>query len=114
MNKSKHPMAANIQKKMKKELRITSQTKPIVSVDDNKEQTELSSPRNKTIKKTANSKTKAPIKGKKQPRLTHDNRAESDPQIVHLEGQRWIKTLNKQAAAKRKVFTKHMNKERSK
>lgn len=34
----------------------------------------------------------------------------SPPHIVHVEGKRWIKTLEKQNVAKRKVFTKHMAK----
>lgn len=125
MSKPKHQMTARLQKKMKKEVRAGAQkAKPIPKSDSIKAVDLLSSFPAKTQKKGRSilksfEKNLAITKAKK--RANHSKRAtsatvdeKSPPQIVHVEGQRWIKTLGKQTSAKRKIMTRRMAKKGSK
>lgn len=102
-------MPANVRKKMEKELRTAAKGEPTIQ-DHNKEAIVLSS-------STQNLKNKNPVKKKKKGSSIlhdHDLHGETGPQITHIEGEKWIKTLNKQTATKRKILMRHFNKEGSK
>lgn len=124
MNKSKHSIPARARKKMKKELRtgvILPDT--VLQGNPNTSKALLSRVPPKLRKKDESVlksfEKNIEIKKKKQ-KHSHSKRTntgidvKSPPQIVHIEGQRWIKTLGKQTQAKRKVLTKQMTKKGSK
>lgn len=125
MNKSKKSIPARARKKMKKELRSAANLPDsVLKADRNtpkallsrlpaKEQKKeiaalKSFEKNIAIKKA---KLKAPHSKRTNTGLID---VKSPPQIVHIEGKRWIKTLGKQTQAKKKVMTRQMTKKRSK
>jgi hypothetical protein len=125
MNKAKQSMPARARKKMKKELRSAanlpdsvlktdrSTPKALLSRLPAKEQKKEAAAlkafeKNIAIKKA---KLKAPHSKRTNTGLID---VKSPPQIVHMEGKRWIKTLGKQTQAKRKVMTRQMTKKGSK
>jgi hypothetical protein len=125
MNKPKHQMTAQLRKKMKKEVRSGAPTlTPTLKSDTIKAEGLLSRLRPKAQKKgqailKSIEKNFAAKKAKKA--KSHSKRAtaatvdvKSAPQIVHVESRRWVKTLGKQTAAKRKVMTRQMTKKGSK
>jgi len=118
-------MPARARKKMKKELRASAglpdsvlqadrnTPKALLSrlpaKDRKKEEASLKSfQKNIAIKKA---KQKAPHSKRTNTGLID---VKSPPQIVHIEGKRWIKTLGKQTQAKRKVMTRQMTNKGSK
>jgi hypothetical protein len=125
MNKSKLSMPARARKKMKKELRSaanlpdsvlqTDRNTPkallsrLPTKDRKKEEASLKSFEKNIADKRA--KQKAPHSKRTNTGLID---VKSPPQIVHMEGRRWIKTLGKQTQAKRRVMTRQMNKKGSK
>ncbi len=125
MNKSKQPMPARARKKMKKELRSAAGLPDsVLQTDRNTPGTLLSRLPPKQRKKEESLlksfKKNVAIKRAKQ-KAPHSKRTntglidvQSPPQIVHIEGKRWIKTLGKQTQAKRKVMTRQMTKKGSK
>ncbi len=125
MNKSKQSMPARARKKMKKELRSSAnQPDSVLETDPSTPRGLLSRLPPKTRKKEEtvlkSFKKNIAIKKAKQ-KAPHSKRTntglidvQSPPQIVHMEGKRWIKTLGKQTQAKRKVMTRQMNKKGSK
>jgi hypothetical protein len=124
MNKSKQPMPARARKKMKKELRSAGNLPDsVLQTDRNTPKALLSRlPPKQRKKEEAVLKSfekNIAIKKAKQ-KAPHSKRTntgvdvKSSPQIVHIEGKRWIKTLSKQTQAKRKVMTRQMTKKGSK
>jgi hypothetical protein len=125
MNKSKQSMPARARKKMKKELRSAANLPDsVLKTDRNTPKALLSRlPAKKQKKELAALKAfekNIAIKKAKQ-KAPHSKRTntglidvQSPPQIVHIEGKRWIKTLGKQTQAKRKVMTRQMTKKKSK
>jgi hypothetical protein len=125
MNKSKQSMPARARKKMKKELRSAANLPDsVLKADRNTPKALLSRLPAKEQKKEAAAlkafKKNIAIK-KAKLKAPHSKRTntglidvQSPPQIVHIEGKRWIKTLGKQTKAKRKVMTRQMTKKRSK
>jgi hypothetical protein len=125
MNKSKQPMAARARKKMKKELRAAAGLPDsVLQADRNTPQALLSRLPAKDRKKeeaslkslqrnleSKRAKQKAPHSKRTNTGLID---VKSPPQIVHMEGRRWIKTLGKQTQAKRKVMTRQTTKKGSK
>ncbi len=117
-------MPARLRKKMKKELRASANQPDTVLKGNRSTAPELLSRLPKARKKeeailSAFDK-KIAIKKAKQ-KAPHSKRTntgmidvKSPPQIVHIEGKRWIKTLGKQTQAKRKVMTRQMTKKGSK
>jgi hypothetical protein len=125
MNKSKQPMPARARKKMKKELRSAANLPDsVLKTDRNTPKALLSRLPAKERKKEESvlksfEKNIAVKKAKqKAPHSKRTNTGmidvKSPPQIVHMEGRRWIKTLGKQTQAKRKVMTRQMTKKGSK
>ena len=94
MGKSKHQMTARLQKKMKKEVRAGAQKATTTPETDTTKGTDLLS----SFSKAKNNKKQTTV----------------SPQVVHVEGQRWIKTLQKQTIVKKKVVTRRMSKKGSK
>jgi len=125
MNKAKQSMPARARKKMKKELRSAANLPDSVLKTDRSTPKALLSrlPTKERKKEEAMLKSfekKIAIKKTKQ-KAPHSKRTntglidvQSPPQIVHIEGRRWIKTLGKQTQAKRKVMTRQMTKKGSK
>jgi hypothetical protein len=125
MNKSKLSMPARARKKMKKELRSAANLPDsVLKADRNTPKALLSRlPAKEQKKEIAALKAfekNIAIKKAKQ-KAPHSKRTntglidvKSPPQIVHIEGKRWIKTLGKQTQAKKKVMTRQMTKKRSK
>jgi len=125
MNKSKLSMPARARKKMKKELRSAANLPDsVLKADRNTPKALLSRlPAKEQKKEIAALKAfekNIAIKKAKQ-KAPHSKRTntglidvKSPPQIVHIEGRRWIKTLGKQTQAKKKVMTRQMTKKRSK
>jgi hypothetical protein len=125
MNKSKQPMPARARKKMKKELRSAANLPDSVLQPDRntpqgllsrlppkvrkKEETVLKSFKKNMANKRA--KEKAPHSKRTNTGMID---VKSPPQIVHMEGRRWIKTLVKQTQAKRTVRTRQTTKKGSK
>ena len=121
MNKPKHQMTVQLRKKMKKEVRTAvQQPEPILKSDTIKAANLLSRLPAKTQKKdkAALKSFKKNMAEKKVKRTAKHSRratsatvdAKSAPQIVHMEGKRWVKTLKTQTSAKRKVMTRQMTK----
>lgn len=118
-------MPVRLRKKMKKELRAaTNQPDTVLKTDRNTPQTLLSRLPPKVQKKAEASlkafEKKIAVK-KAKAKAPHSKRTntglidvKSPPQIVHIEGKRWIKTLGKQTQSKRKVMTRQMAKKGSK
>ena len=118
-------MPARARKKMKKELRSAANLPDSVLKTDRSTPKALLSrlPAKERKKEEAMLKSfekKIAIKKTKQ-KAPHSKRTntglidvQSPPQIVHIEGRRWIKTLGKQTQAKRKVMTRQMTKKGSK
>jgi len=118
-------MPARARKKMKKELRSAANLPDSVLKTDRSTPKALLSrlPTKERKKEEAMLKSfekKIAIKKTKQ-KAPHSKRTntglidvQSPPQIVHIEGRRWIKTLGKQTQAKRKVMTRQMTKKGSK
>ena len=125
MNKSKQPMAARARKKMKKELRAAAGLPDsVLQADRNTPKALLSRlPAKERKKEEASLKSfqkNLEMKRAKQ-KAPHSKRTntglidvKSPPQIVHMEGRRWIKTLGKQTQAKKKVMTRQQTKKGSK
>ncbi len=125
MNKSKQSMPARARKKMKKELRSAANLPDsVLKADRNTPKALLSRlPAKEQKKEIAALKAfekNIAIKKAKQ-KAPHSKRTntglidvKSPPQIVHIEGRRWIKTIGKQTQAKKKVMTRQMTKKRSK
>ena len=124
MNKSKHSISARARKKMKKELRSgVNLPDTVLQANPNTPKALLS-----RIPPKLRKKDEAALKSfeknfeikKKKQKSPHSKRtntgidAKSPPQIVHIEGKRWIKTLGKQTEAKRKIQTRQMTKKGSK
>lgn len=125
MNKTKRSMPAKLRKKMNKELRsATNQPDSVLKSDRITPQDLLSRLPLKARKKEeslAKSAEKNIAIKKAKAKAPHSKRTntglidvKSPPQIVHIEGKRWIKTLGKQTQAKRKVMTRQMTKKGSK
>ena len=125
MNKSKHPMTAKLRKKMNKELKTaTRKPEPVLRTDVITPQELLSRIPPKARKKEASlqkSFEKTIITKKKKQKAHTSKRTtpgsieeKSSPQIVHVEGKRWIKTLAKQNLTKRKILIKRLAKKGSK
>lgn len=123
MNKSKRQMTAQLKKKMNKELRAAAPRKePTPKSDSIKARDLLSRVPPKVRKKEAAAlkSFEKTLKVKQVKRTArHAKRAtsgtvdeQSAPQSVHVEGRRWVKTLNEQTSAKRKVFTRQMAKKK--
>ena len=125
MNKSKQSMPIRLRKKMKKELRASANQPDTVLKSDRSTPKALLSRLPPKIRKKEEAVLKSfekniAIKKAKQ-KAPHSKRTntglidvQSPPQIVHIEGKRWVKTLGKQTAAKRKVMTRQMTKKGSK
>ena len=114
-------MPIRLRKKMKKELRAAAnQPDTVLKTNRNTPQELLSRLPPKSKKKEESNlkafeKRQAVKKAKaKAPHSKRTNTGlidvKSPPQIVHIEGKRWIKTLGKQTQAKRKVMTRQMTK----
>jgi hypothetical protein len=125
MNKSKQPMPARARKKMKKELRSASNLPDSVPQPDRNTPKGLLSRLPPKVRKKEEAVLKSFEKNiaikkakKKAPHSKRTNTGmidvKSPPQIVHIEGRRWIKTLGKQTQAKRKVMTRQQTKKVSK
>jgi len=125
MNKSKQSMPIRLRKKMKKELRAAANQPDTVLKTNRNTPQELLSRLPPKLKKKEEASMKAFDKNmavkKAKAKAPHSKRTntglidvKSPPQIVHIEGKRWIKTLGKQTQAKRKVMTRQMTKKRSK
>lgn len=124
MNKTKRSMPAQFRKKMKKELRSASAQPDSVLKSDRITPQDLLSRLPPKIRKKEESLAKSAAKNiavkKAKSKAPHSKRTntgidvKSSPQIVHIEGKRWIKTLGKQTQAKRKVMTRQMTKKGSK
>jgi len=124
MNKTKRSMPAQFRKKMKKELRSASAQPDSVLKSDRITPQDLLSRLPPKIRKKEESLAKSAAKNiavkKAKLKAPHSKRTntginvKSSPQIVHIEGKRWIKTLGKQTQAKRKVMTRQMTKKGSK
>lgn len=124
MNKSKQQMPARARKKVKKELRSAAGLPDsVLQPNVNTPKALLSrlpqKPRKKEAaalksfeKNMANKKAKQKAPHSKRTNTGID--VKSPPQIVHIEGRRWIKTLGKQTQSKRKVMTRQMTKKGSK
>jgi hypothetical protein len=118
-------MPARARKKMKKELRSAANLPDsVLKADRNTPKALLSRLPAKEQKKEISAlkafEKNIAIKKAKQ-KAPHSKRTntglidvKSPPQIVHIEGRRWIKTLGKQTQAKKKVMTRQMTKKRSK
>lgn len=110
MNKSKQPMAAQLRKKMNKELKKgVAQPSPILRSDVITPQDLLSTMPLKARKKKL-VKKKLHV-SKRTNTGTVDEK--SPPHIVHVEGRRWIKTVEKQNVNKRKTLVRHLAKKGS-
>ncbi len=116
MNKSKQPMPTRLRKKMKKELRAAAnQPDTVLKTDRNTPKELLSRARPNAVKKEqavlkAFEKSVSIKKAKqKAPHSKRTNTGmidvKSPPQIVHIEGKRWIKTLGKQTQPMDRLFT---------
>ncbi len=125
MNKSKQPMAAQLRKKMNKELKkATLQPEPILKSDVITPKDLLSRAPLKVRKKeiSLQKSFKERLADKAQKKKSHVSKRttpgtvdeKSPPHIVHVEGKRWIKTLEKQNVNKRKMLTRHLAKKGSK
>jgi len=118
-------MPLRLRKKMKKELRAAAnQPDTVLETNRSTPQTLLSRLPPKVQKKEEASlkafEKRIAVK-KAKAKASHSKRTntglidvKSSPQIVHIEGKRWIKTLGKQTQAKRKVMTRQMTKKGSK
>ena len=125
MSKSQHPMSINLRKKMKKAIRsaIPTQEKPLKS--NHIKVKDLLSRLPRKIQKKEKSllqsfKKELSIK-KKKLTAKHAKRTtpglvnqKSPPQSIHIEGTRWIKTMNKQSEARAKVLNRKIAKKRTK
>ena len=118
-------MPIRLRKKMKKELRAAANQPDTVLKTNRNTPQELLSRLPPKLKKKEEASMKAFDKNmavkKAKAKAPHSKRTntglidvKSPPQIVHIEGKRWIKTLGKQTQAKRKVMTRQMTKKRSK
>jgi hypothetical protein len=123
MNKSKKPMTVQLRKKMKKELRSAASMPESIPKSDRITPKDLLSrfpakakKGESTILKSLEKKFEARKNHKKQSKRTTPGTVDqkSPPQIVHIEGRRWIKTVTKQSVAKRKVMNRQMAKKGSK
>ncbi len=121
MNRSKFPLTAKAQKKMKKELRSATllpepapskltTPQPLLSRFQKQRET------NKALLKSITKKIDIKKTKDKRP---HSKRAtaatvneQSPPQIVHIEGRRWIKTIEKQNIAQKKTLSRHLAKKK--
>jgi len=121
MNRTKRPMPAQLRKKMNKEIRSAVPAKPVrPTSDDIKADDLLSRYRGKTKKKGSsalNSLIHNIADKKKKRAAKHSKRTtpglvdlQSPPAEAHVEGKRWIKTIQKQNAANNKTFVKKMAK----
>jgi hypothetical protein len=119
MNKSRHSIPAQLRKKMKKEVKTaTLQPEPTLRSDritpsDLLSRFPMKSKQKagqlkQALKKDLNKMAKKPHASKRTTPGTVDDT--SSPRHPHIEGNRWIKTGEKQTSAKRKIFTKHFNK----
>lgn len=121
MNRSKLPMPAKMRKKMNKEIRASAETPaPKLNSNDIKAGQLLSRYPAKIKKKEASilkSFEKTIDTKKKKQAAKHSKRttpgtvpSDSPPKIVHVEGKRWIQTIEKQTQAQKKVFNRRMSK----
>lgn len=121
MNKSKKSMPAQLRKKMNKALRASAlQPEPAFKSDRITAKDLLSRvPPKERQRKEAVIKALEKTLASKHKKMSHKHSKrtnsgavdqKSSPHIVHVEGKRWIKTLEKQNVSKRKVFTRQMAK----
>lgn len=124
MNKTKRSMPAQFRKKVKKELRMSAIQPDSVLKSDRITPEDLLSrvPPKKRKKEASLAKAaekniaikNAKLKSSHSKRTNTGIDVKSPPQIVHIEGKRWIKTLGKQTQAKKKIMTRQMAKKGSK
>ncbi len=121
MNKPKHQTTNRLKKKMNKEIRASVLQPDPVPTSDHIKAGQLLSRLPKKVQKKDQSLLKSLNKNlaiqKKKKRAPHSKRTtpgtvdeQSPPHIIHVEGKRWIKTLNQQAQAKKKVIRRQMTK----
>lgn len=123
MNKPKHQMTNRAKKKMSKEIRSSAiQPEPLLT-NNNIKPDKLLSRYPKKIQKQEKASLKSFEKNiaiiKKKKKARHSKRTTpgtvdqvSPPQIIHIEGKRWIKTLEKQVQAKKKIMRRHILKKK--
>lgn len=123
MNKPKYQMTNRDRKKMQKEVRTSAiQPDPEMTSDHIKPHNLLSRLPKKVQKRERSSlkslEKNIAVKRKKQ-HAPHSKRTtpgtvdtQSAPHIVHIEGKRWIKTLEKQNQAKKKVMRRQILKKK--
>jgi hypothetical protein len=123
MNKPKYQMTNRAKKKMNKEVRSSAlQPNPITRSDTIKA-ADLLSRYPKKIQKKEKSSLKAFSKNtaiaKKKKRSPHSKRTtpgtvdeQSPPHIIHVEGKRWVKTVEQQVQANSKVLRRHILKKK--
>jgi hypothetical protein len=124
MNKTKRSMPAKLRKKMNKELRSATNQPDSVLKSDRITPQDLLSRLPLKVRKKEEALVKSAAKNiaikKAKAKAPHSKRTntgggvKSSPQIIHIEGKQWIKTLGKQTQAKRKVMTRQMAKKGSK
>lgn len=123
MSRAKHPMAAQVRKKMKKEIRKAAPPSETQPLSDHITPAALMSRYPKKKQKQAAgilaSLEKTLQKKKSQKALQRSKRTSplelkgfASPQSSHLEGKRWVKNLQKQTNVKNKRVLKRQLKQK--
>lgn len=120
MNRTKRPLTKKQRRAVKKAIRLAQAPQPkSPSLKTDKLAASLKERQKKVSPKDATTvdnfrKRMAAKKLKKSPKVSKRTNPgvdlESPPQIVHIEGRRWLKTLVKQNVQNRKILTKRLSK----